>query len=65
MNYIKCIIKYLNHFVVLKPLSLEETIGFDVKASCSRRPVSHLSKPGDLTKEFYKRLFSFTGLFMD
>ena len=52
MNYIKCIIKYLNHFVVLKPLSLEETIGFDVKASCSRRPVSHLSKAGDLTKEF-------------
>ena len=41
-------------FVIFKPLNYccEETIGFDVKASFARRPVSHLIKPGDITKEF-------------
>ena len=64
-------------FVIFKLLSycLEETIGFDVKASFVSRPVSRLirwyNKPGDITnqvilqKNFEKRLFSSTGLFMD
>ena len=41
-------------FVIFKPLSycFEETIGFDVKTSFTRRPVSRLIKPGDVTKEF-------------
>ena len=41
-------------FVIFKPLSycFEETIGFDVKASFARRPVSRLIKPSDITKEF-------------
>ena len=32
--------------------SCEETIRFDVKAFFARGPVSHLIKPGDMTKEF-------------
>ena len=31
---------------------VEETIGFDIKASLVSRPVSHLIKSGDITKEF-------------
>ena len=44
-------------FVVFKPLSycFEETIGFDVKASFSRLPVSCQIKPGDITKELKKK----------
>ena len=40
-------------FVVFKPLIyyFKETIGFDVKASFARRPVSRLLKLGDITKE--------------
>ena len=40
-------------FVVFKPLSycFRETIGFEVKASSWRRPVSSLIKPGDIKKE--------------
>ena len=40
-------------FVVFKPLSycFEETIGFDVKSSFARPPVSCLIKPGDMTQE--------------
>ena len=39
-------------FVIFKPLSycFEEAVGFDVKASIARRPVSRLIKPGDKTK---------------
>ena len=41
-------------FVIFKPLSycFQETIGFDVKASLARRPVSRLIKPDEMTKEF-------------
>ena len=40
-------------FVVFKPLSycFKGTIGFEVKVSPGRRPVSRLIKPGDITKE--------------
>ena len=40
-------------FLVFKPLSyyFEEAIGFDVKASLARHPVSSIFKPGDITKE--------------
>ena len=40
-------------FVVFKPLSyyFKETIGFDVKSSFARPPVSCLIKPGDMTQE--------------
>ena len=43
-----------NQFVVFKPLShcYEETIGFDVKPSLARLPVSRFIKLGDITKEF-------------
>ena len=39
-------------FVIFRLLSycVEETIGFDVKASFVSRPVSRLFKPGDITK---------------
>ena len=41
-------------FVIFKPFSycFKETIGFDVKASFARSPVSRLIKPGDITKDF-------------
>ena len=54
-------------FVIFKPLSycFEETIEFVVKTSFARRPVLRLTKLGDVKKEFKKRLFSSTGLFMD
>ena len=44
----------LNQSVIFKSLSycFEETIGFDIKASFARSPVSRLIKPGDTTKEF-------------
>ena len=57
-------LSYLNkrvQFVIFKPLnySFEKTIGFYVKASLSSRPTSRLirwyNKPGDLTKEFWKK----------
>ena len=40
--------------VVFKPLGycVEETIGFDVKTSFSRPPVSRLIKPSEITIEF-------------
>ena len=40
--------------LIFKPISycFEETKGFGVKASFARRPLSHLIKPGDITKEF-------------
>ena len=52
-------------FVIFKPVShcFEQTRRSDVKASFARRPVSRLIKPGDITKNFEKKLFSFTGLF--
>ena len=56
-------------FVILKPLSycFEETIGFEVKASFSSRPMSRLirwhNKPGDITKEFWKKAIQFQGTF--
>ena len=34
---------------------LEETIGFDVKTSFARRPVSHLIEPSDITNHFLIR----------
>ena len=41
-------------FVIFIPLSycFEETTRFDVKALFARGPVSHLIKPGHITKEF-------------
>ena len=46
--------KLLIQFAIFKALnySCEETIGFDLKASFSRRQASRLIKPGDITKEF-------------
>ena len=43
----------LNQFVVFTPLRscFEEIIGFDVKASFARSPLSRLIKPGDILKE--------------
>ena len=43
---------FLCQFVIFKPLGycFEEIIGFDVKASFARRPVSRLVKPGDIIK---------------
>ena len=62
----------LNQFVIFKPLlsyCFEETIGFDVKASFTSRPVSHLiswySNQVIQQNNFDKRLFSSTGLVMD
>ena len=58
-------------FVIFKPLSyyFEETIGFDVKASFASRSVSRLiswyNNQVIQQKNFDKRLFSSTGLFMD
>ena len=37
----------------------EGTIGFDVKASFARRPVSRLIKPGNITKELPEKAFQF------
>ena len=57
--------------VIFKPLSycFEETIGFDVKASFTSRPVSRLiswyNNQVIQQKKFDKRLFSSMGLFMD
>ena len=41
-------------FAIFKALRycFEETIGFGVKASFARRPMSRLIKPGEITKEF-------------
>ena len=54
---------------VFRPLSycFKETItiGFKLKASFARPPVSHLIKPDDIAKELSVSLFSFTGLFKD
>ena len=55
------------HFVPFKLLNccFKETIGFNVKASFARPPVSRLIKPDDETKNFKKNLFSSVELFMD
>ena len=57
----------LAQFVIFKPLSycFEETIGFDVKTSFARRPVSRLIELGNITRNLKKRLFSSTGPFRD
>ena len=58
-------------FVIFKPWSycFEETTGFDVKALFASRPVSRLiswyNNQMIKQKNFDKRLFSSTGLFMD
>ena len=58
-------------FVIFKPLSFcfEETIWFDVKVSIASRPVSRLIRWYNnqviWQKNFDKRLFSSTRLFMD
>ena len=54
-------------FVFFKPLGycFEEIIRFDVKGSFASRPVFHLIKTIDITKEFKEKLFISTGLFMD
>ena len=51
-HYTKC--KTIYQLVTFKSLSycFEETVGFDIKVSFARRPVSLLIKPGDITKEF-------------
>ena len=65
------ITKLVKQFVIFKPLSycFEETIGFDLKVSFASRPVSHLIRWYDneviQQKNFEKKLFSSTGLFMD
>ena len=53
--------------VIFRLLSycVEEKIGFDVKASFVSLPVLRLVKPGDITKEFYEKAISSTGLFRD
>ena len=58
---------YKIQFITFKALSycFEETIGFEVKASFARCPVSRLIKPGDITKEFYEKTIQFHGLFKD
>ena len=49
---------FIRQFLLFKLLSycFKETIGFDVKASFTSRPVSRLirfyNKPGDITKGF-------------
>ena len=54
----------LRQFVIFKPISycFKETMGFDVKASFASHPVSHLigwyNKPGDITEEFWKKVYS-------
>ena len=62
----------LNQFVIFKPLlsyCFEETIGFDIKASFTSRPVSRLiswyNNQVIQQNNFDKRLFSSTGLFID
>ena len=56
-------------FIIFKPLSycFEETIGFDLKASFASCPLSRLiswySKPGDITKEYWKKAIQFHGTF--
>ena len=44
----------ITQFAIFKLLSycFEEIIGFKVKVSFARRPVSRLMKPGDVTHEF-------------
>ena len=65
------ITKLLSQFAIFKPLSycFEETIWFDLKASFANRPVSHLIRCYNNQvmeqKNFEKRLFSSTGLFID
>ena len=44
-------------------ISFEETIGFSVKASFARRPVSRPIKPGEITKEFQEKTIQFHGTF--
>ena len=60
---------WLVQFVIFKPLSycFKETIGFDVKALFTTRPVLRLirwyNKPGDTTKEFWEKGIQFRGTF--
>ena len=56
---------HLKQFVIFKPLSycFKETVGFDVKATFARRPVSGLIKPGDITKKCKKKVIQFYGTF--
>ena len=46
---------------------IEETIGFDVKASFASRPLSRLirwyNKPGGITKKFWEKAIQFHGAF--
>ena len=62
---------FIRQFLLFKPLSycFEETIGFDVKASFASRPLSRqiswYNNQVIQQKNFDKRLFSSTGLFMD
>ena len=59
----------LYQFVIFKPLSyrFEETIGFNVKVSFACLPVLRLirwyNKPGDITKEFWKKAIQFNETF--
>ena len=52
-NRANSFVKNRPQFVMFKPLGycFEEMIGFDGKVLVPRRLVSHLFKPGDITKE--------------
>ena len=54
-----------SQFVIFETLSycFEVAIAFDVEPSLARRPVSHLIKPGDITKEFQEKAIQFHGIF--
>ena len=54
-----------SQFVIFKTLSycFEEAIAFDVESSLASRPVSHLIKPGDITKELQEKAIQFHGIF--
>ena len=59
------LLPYYFPFVIFKPLSyfFKETIGFDVKVSFASRSVLCLirwyNKPGEITKEFWKKTIQF------
>ena len=59
------VIEAVFQFVIFNPLSycFEGTIGFDVKASFASLPVSRLIRW--YNKNFDKRLFNSTGIFVD
>ena len=67
LTHVVCINKlYVNadQFVILKPLRycFKETFRFDVKDSFARRPVSRLTKPGNIKKNWGKAI-QFHGTF--